>query len=422
MSLACRDQPVTTERLFSNRKDVYSMGPLHLSRFLEKILGQEEQIRQREVVRGELRPGRLDHVLCRDQYGSDLHWRWVARAFFLSFRWRKTTCADGASINLISAYGDIDWQAHHAARLVFANLPLTIGLASKNNVISYMTGFSYESLNVLHRWSARMILILSYIHVGGRVYVNVPSTDPSFSLAGQAYVRWGIMALVAMTWMILVASRLFRNYLYQLFIIQHVSLFLISMVGLWLHRPAVAPWIWVGLIIWGFDRIVRTFRIVWRHTFVKAGQMEDGDEMDENQKTALVEILNADTLRVTVKTTMCWIPGKPPSNPFHPFGSNLTLHYTRLFNNRTAHLSPCPLPLSRRASFLDRFDPSTPYTVRQLSSQGSETADDHPRAQRGDKEAVRTHRKGRILGSRKGPGRRPRFPSKSARFFIDFLT
>ena len=28
----------------------------------------------------------------------------------------------------------IDWFAHHAAKLTYANLPLVIGLAGKNNV------------------------------------------------------------------------------------------------------------------------------------------------------------------------------------------------------------------------------------------------------------------------------------------------
>ena len=41
-----------------------------------------------------------------------------------------------------SAAGKIDYMAHHAARLVFANLPLVIGFASKNNVISYAVSHS----------------------------------------------------------------------------------------------------------------------------------------------------------------------------------------------------------------------------------------------------------------------------------------
>lgn len=74
---------------------------------------------------------------------------------------------------LLGANGDINWQAHHAGRLTYANIPLVIGLAGKNNVISKLTGFAYESLNVLHRWSARMIILLATIHIGGRIHVRV---------------------------------------------------------------------------------------------------------------------------------------------------------------------------------------------------------------------------------------------------------
>lgn len=67
---------------------------------------------------------------------------------------------------------DIDWMAHHAAKLTYANMPLVIGLAGKNNVLSKLTGFAYESLNVLHRWSARFVIISSAIHIGGRIHVS----------------------------------------------------------------------------------------------------------------------------------------------------------------------------------------------------------------------------------------------------------
>lgn len=69
-----------------------------------------------------------------------------------------------------------------------SNLPLVIGLAGKNNVLSFLTGFAYESLNVLHRWSARFVIITSVIHIAGRIYVNVPSADPG---PGRRYIAWG---------------------------------------------------------------------------------------------------------------------------------------------------------------------------------------------------------------------------------------
>ncbi|KAK4698578.1 hypothetical protein P7C70_g7694, partial [Phenoliferia sp. Uapishka_3] len=201
-----------------------------------------------------------------------------------------------------SSAGSIDYMAHHAARLVFANLPLVIGLASKNNAISYLSGFSYESLNVFHRWIARLVLILSIFHVIGRTYVNVPSANPRG--VGQAYVRWGIVAFIIFFLMILGAARPIRNRWYQAFIISHVGAFLLGTVALCIHRPEIAPWLYAGFIIYFLDRIIRTGRIVLHHTFrpVEAESV-DGE-------TGTVEALSDCMLRVTVQTTLTWIPGQ----------------------------------------------------------------------------------------------------------------
>jgi hypothetical protein len=64
-----------------------------------------------------------------------------------------------------------------AAKLTYANLPLIIGLAGKNNVLSKLTGFAYESLNVLHRWSARFVIISSTIHIAGRIHVRIDRSN-----------------------------------------------------------------------------------------------------------------------------------------------------------------------------------------------------------------------------------------------------
>jgi hypothetical protein len=98
--------------------------------------------------------------------------------------------------------GDIDWIAHHAANLSFANLrtslvpfgcypcrprtALIIGLSSRNNLVSLATGIGYESLNGLHRWTARVFVILNAIHIGGRIYINAPNANPAAPGGGCA--------------------------------------------------------------------------------------------------------------------------------------------------------------------------------------------------------------------------------------------
>jgi len=67
---------------------------------------------------------------------------------------------------------------------------------------------------VLHRWSARLIVILSSIHVGGRIYVNVPNSNPSPSRPGYGYIRWGWVGYVAFILLTFAATRQLRNFHY----------------------------------------------------------------------------------------------------------------------------------------------------------------------------------------------------------------
>ena len=51
-----------------------------------------------------------------------------------------------------------------AAWITIAQLPLLILLAGKHNLIGYITGVSYERLNVYHRWVGRVIWLTATIH------------------------------------------------------------------------------------------------------------------------------------------------------------------------------------------------------------------------------------------------------------------
>lgn len=57
-----------------------------------------------------------------------------------------------------------------AALISTAQLPLVVLLAGKNNLIGYVTGVSYERLNVLHRWVARTLFLTATIHGFAQVY------------------------------------------------------------------------------------------------------------------------------------------------------------------------------------------------------------------------------------------------------------
>ena len=48
--------------------------------------------------------------------------------------------------------------------IIAALTPLTITMAVKVNVITWMTGVGYEKLNVVHRYTAYVIFYLATIH------------------------------------------------------------------------------------------------------------------------------------------------------------------------------------------------------------------------------------------------------------------
>ncbi|GAA95440.1 uncharacterized protein L969DRAFT_614835 [Mixia osmundae IAM 14324] len=206
----------------------------------------------------------------------------------------------GLNVGLVlgGAKGDIDWRSHHAARLANANLPLVIGLASKNNVLAYLTGFSYHVLNAIHRWSARLVIILSLIHIGGRSYVNVPRVAPTGP--GQAYIVWGIVATLLLAILHFTSFHPVRNRFYQTFIISHVLLFVFFFIALAIHRPQTAPFLYAGLGIYVVDRVVRTGRIIYYHYF----------KPTREKINAWVKVLPGDTMRVTLRTRMRWRAGQ----------------------------------------------------------------------------------------------------------------
>ena len=229
--------------------------------------------------------------------------------------WAIGSVADGADLTLCLGlmYGrqvDPDWTAHHAAMLCFAQLrgrrsisltssvPLIVGLSSKNSIITLITGIPYEvrvvdtatltrqRLNLLHRWSSRMFVVLASVHVGGRLYVNDPDTRPSGD--GRGYIRAGWVGFIAFVLLVAAASRPIRNMRYATFKITHFVLVLVALTGMFVHRPERLPWLVAGLALWALDRMGRTLRVLVRHVW-------HPPKSTSGQSLAFVEALSEDT-------------------------------------------------------------------------------------------------------------------------------
>ncbi|PWN53485.1 hypothetical protein IE53DRAFT_377289 [Violaceomyces palustris] len=194
----------------------------------------------------------------------------------------------------------VGWS-NRMGMMSFASLPFVIALAGKNNVVSFLTGVSYERLQFLHKVSARMMLLLSLLHMVGRTIQMKPD------VYHRRYVHYGLAALSAGFVIFVVSNRFVMSRRYELFFAIHILMSLVYVVGSWKHYPAEKNYVWPALLLWGLDRFVRLLRVLifnglWR--FGKYGA--EGGSKEFN-----ISIVGQDTLRLEVVKPDFpeWTPG-----------------------------------------------------------------------------------------------------------------
>ena len=141
-------------------------------------------------------------------------------------------------------------------------MPLLILLASKNNIIGTLTGVSFERLNVLHRWTARIMLFLAILHFGYQSYGWQRFGLMKLEWATDECPTTGIAAFVLLLWMNISTLAPFRNWSYEFFVTQHLITFFGFIIAIMMHLPSTALWsriyIYIPIALYLLDRIIRT--------------------------------------------------------------------------------------------------------------------------------------------------------------------
>ncbi|RDX53967.1 hypothetical protein OH76DRAFT_1342942 [Lentinus brumalis] len=187
-----------------------------------------------------------------------------------------------------------------AAHLASCQLPFIVALAGKNNIISWLTGIGHEKLNILHRAAARTCLILLWIHALSRAISGL-SERTDFS---HGWMRWGATGLVAFTLATILGVRFIRNAFFEFFLLTHILLVGIFIIGGYIHARELGfgDYFWPALVVWAFDRVLRTTRLVWNNRGKGGTAHEHG--------SATVELVSSDTIRMTLRRKMNWLPGQ----------------------------------------------------------------------------------------------------------------
>ncbi|KAL8808512.1 MAG: hypothetical protein Q9182_000063 [Xanthomendoza sp. 2 TL-2023] len=159
------------------------------------------------------------------------------------------------------------WQwediGYRTGYIATAQLPLIVLLAGKRNIIAFFTGTSYERLNWLHRWVARILFLNVTIHMGfwfvgwARYdYIKVKlTTDP---ITQRGFAAWCLLL-----WIVLSSLAPARRWNYEFFVIQHIITFVGFFAAVYLHLPTeVKVWVWLSLGFFLLDRLLRALVIL----------------------------------------------------------------------------------------------------------------------------------------------------------------
>ncbi|KAI9149922.1 Lactose permease [Paramyrothecium foliicola] len=130
----------------------------------------------------------------------------------------------------------IDYRTHwpHRMRLAFAVAPLVKLLASRNNILPWLSNWSHGTFLVLHRWVGRVFVVQSVVHsiVELHVYIHMgryPNEEK------KPYWIWVVTATIMAVAILFFGATWIRRKHYELFLVTHIVLVIFVLAGSWYH-------------------------------------------------------------------------------------------------------------------------------------------------------------------------------------------
>ena len=160
------------------------------------------------------------------------------------------------------------WQwedvAYRCGCIGLAQLPLVFLLAGKNNIVGLVIGSSYERLNWIHRWAARVLFLTVTLHLGfwlrdwGRYHYIATKIGHS-QMAQQGLTAWAILLWINVSSLLPI-----RKWNYEVFVIQHTASYAAFTAMVYIHVDGgYKNWVWVSIGLLLADRSLRLLRFIY---------------------------------------------------------------------------------------------------------------------------------------------------------------
>ncbi|EPS35137.1 hypothetical protein H072_11570 [Dactylellina haptotyla CBS 200.50] len=173
-----------------------------------------------------------------------------------------------------------------AGALALGNMVAMFVFSARNNLLLYLTNWSHNTFLLLHRWLGYWTIIHTVLHSILLLAYYKKYGDYASELF-RLYWIWGIIGTVAAVAILPASLLVVRQKAYELFLLSHIILVIIFLVGYYYHiwyvfeyRWGYEIWAFIAIGIWGADRIWRfasMFFHGWRTAKVTPVAGSDGE-------------------------------------------------------------------------------------------------------------------------------------------------
>lgn len=198
-------------------------------------------------------------------------------------------------------------------------LPLVYLLATRNNIASSVTGLSYRTFQLMHKWTSRIVFLLLIFHcIFYLLFVNV---------RGDYIERWGLLkwrcantafAVISLTMLV----SFFKRFVYEFFKYSHRLLLIIFSVCSWYHCVTLGwiEYLAVAYFVWGAEYLIRFCKIVSSGGVLK-GQCNVIYNLKTRQPESIRIVTNHSGWWKPFPGCYCWVKVLKPGMFFesHPF-------------------------------------------------------------------------------------------------------
>ncbi|KAF2477030.1 uncharacterized protein BDR25DRAFT_321548 [Lindgomyces ingoldianus] len=212
------------------------------------------------------------------------------------------------STNVGFCVWSIDWNGQYSAvagefrnrtgvMAVVNMIPLFL-LAGRNNPFITFCGISFDTMNLIHRWFGRIVVLESVAHTAAYFASKVHTKGwPALqaSITGSEFIMTGFIGTVCFVFLLIQSPSAVRHAWYETFLHFHFIAAATAVGAVWVHlKQRPQQYLLYGVVaLWAFERTYRLVRLVIRN--IGSG----GTKAD-------VEVLPGDALRVTVRMARPW--------------------------------------------------------------------------------------------------------------------